>query len=84
MPAATLQPPVPLDRLPELLRRRGLAVALKRVQEAAAAGALPAWRDRGRYVVHEADLEMVEAYFRSHPSRPYRKRRATVARVEKE
>jgi hypothetical protein len=80
MPAAPLLPPVPIDRLPELLRRRGVDVSLKRVQEAAAAGALPVRRERGRYVVDEADLDAVEAYFRAHPARPYRKGAAALAR----
>jgi hypothetical protein len=81
MPAAPLLPPVPIDLLPELLRRRGVEVALKRVQEAAAAGALPIRREGGRYVVDEADLDAVEAYFRAHPARPYRKGAAALDRA---
>jgi hypothetical protein len=79
-PAASLLPPIGLDLLPDVLRRRGVVVALKRVQEAAAAGALPVRRQGGRHVVDEADLDAVEAYFRAHPARPYRKGAAALAR----
>ncbi len=72
-PAASLLPPIGLDLLPDVLRRRGVAVSLKRVQEAAAAGALPGRRQGGRHVIDEADLDAIEAYFRAHPARPYRR-----------
>jgi hypothetical protein len=61
--AAALLPPIGLDRVPDLLRRRGVAVALKRLQEVAAGGVIPVQqRIGGRYVVAEADLGAVEAY----------------------
>ena len=79
-PVLELLPPIALDRLPELLRRRGVEVALKRVQEAATAGAIPVRREGGRYVVAEADLAAVEAYFRAYPARPYRRGAGTAGR----
>lgn len=82
-PAAGLLPPIGIDLLPELLRRRGVAVALKRVQDAAGAGAIPVRREGGRYVVDEADLATVEAYFRAHPARPYRQGAAALATAGK-
>ena len=62
--AAPLLPPIALDLVPELLRRRGIEVARKRLQEAAAGGVVPIRREDGRYVVAGADLAAVEAYFR--------------------
>jgi hypothetical protein len=67
MPAAPLLPPVPLDLLPQLLRRRGVVASLKRVQQAVAAGALPGRREGGRWMIDEADLGEVERYFRDNP-----------------
>ena len=66
-PAANLSLPIGLDLLPDVLRRRGVEVARKRLQEVAAAGVIPARRDGGRYVVEEADLPEVERYFRANP-----------------
>ena len=74
-------PPVGLDLLPELLRQRGVAVALKRVQEAATAGAIPVRREGGRYVVAEADLPAVERYFRDNPRGTARGGAAGLARA---
>jgi hypothetical protein len=82
MPAPLL-PPIPLDLLPELLRRRGVTVSDSYVAKAAAAGALPVWREGGRHFVDQADLETVEAYFRAHPARPYHKGAAALDRVRK-
>jgi hypothetical protein len=65
--AAPLLPPIALDLVPELLRRRGIVVARKRLQEVAAGGVVPIRREGGRYVVAEADLPAVEAYFRENP-----------------
>jgi hypothetical protein len=64
---ANLSLPIGLDVLPDLLRRRGVEVARKRLQEAAAGGVIPVQRVSGRYVVAEADLPAVEAYFRENP-----------------
>jgi len=66
-PAADLSPPIGLDVLPDLLRRRGVEVARKRLQEAAAGGVIPARPEGGRYLVAEADLPVVEAFFRANP-----------------
>jgi hypothetical protein len=44
---------------------------------------VPVRRERGRYVVDETDLGKVEAYFRTHPSRPYRKGTAALDRARK-
>ena len=65
--AADLSLPIGLDLLPDLLRRRGVEVALKRVREAAAGGVISVRREGRRYVVEEADLPEVEAYFRANP-----------------
>jgi hypothetical protein len=77
--AAGLSPPVTLDVALELLRRRGIGVARKRLQEAAAAGAVPSRLQGGRRLVDEADLDTIAAYFRAHPSRPYRKGTSALA-----
>ena len=79
--AAALLPPIGLDLVSELLRRRGVAVALKRVQEAAAAGVVPIRREGGRYVVAEADLPAVERYFRANPRGTARGGAAGLARA---
>ena len=74
-------PPVPLYRLPELLRRRGVDVALRRIQDAAAGGVIPARMVGGRYVVAEADLPAVERYFRANPRGTARGGAAGLART---
>ena len=66
--AAALSPPVTLDVALELLRRRGVGVARKRLQQAAAAGAVPSRLERGRRLVDEADLDALAAYFRDNPA----------------
>ena len=80
-PAPGLLPPIPLARMPELLRQRGVDVALKRVQEAAAGGVIPARMVGGRYVLAEADLSAVEAYFRANPRGTARGGAAGLARA---
>ena len=79
--AAALLPPIGLDLVPDLLRRRGVAVALKRLQEVAAGGVIPVQRISGRYVVAEADLGAVEAYFRANPRGTTRGGAAALARA---
>ena len=76
-----LLPPIGLDLVPELLRRRGVAIALKRLQEVAAGGVIPAQRVSGRYVVAEADLGAIEAYFRANPRGTTRGGAAALARA---
>ncbi len=80
-PAADLSLPIGLDVLPDLLRRRGVEVARKRLQEAAAGGVIPARREGGRYVVAEADLPAVERYFRANPRGTARGGAAALARA---
>ena len=65
--------PIPLDLVPELLRRRGVEVSARRLQEAVSAGAVPSRLEGGRRLVDEADLDAVEAYFRANPARSYRR-----------
>jgi hypothetical protein len=65
--------PIPLDLVPELLRRRGVEVSARRLQEAVSAGAVPSRLEGGRRLVDEADLGAFEAYFRAYPARPYRR-----------
>jgi hypothetical protein len=80
-PASELLPPIPLARVPEALRRRGVEVARKRLQEAAAGGVIPARMVGGRYVVAEADLPAVERYFRANPRGTARGGAAGLARA---
>jgi len=75
--------PIPLDLVPELLGRRGVRVARKRLQEVAAGGLLPIRREGGRYVVHETDLPAVERYFRDNPRGTARGGAAALARAGK-
>ena len=79
--AVPLLPLVALDRLPELLRRRGVDVALRRIQDAAAGGVIPVRRVGGRYAVAEADLPAVERYFRDNPRGTARGGAAALARA---
>ena len=78
---ADLSLPIGLDLVPELLGRRGVRVARKRLQEVAAGGLLPIRREGGRYVVREADLPAVEAYFRENPRGTARGGAAGLARA---
>ena len=79
--AADLSLPIGLDLVPDLLRGRGVQVARKRLQEAAAGGVIPVRRVSGRYVVDEADLPAVEAFFRANPSGTNRGGAAALARA---
>ncbi len=79
-PAAVPSLPVPLDAVPAQLARRGVRVSMKRLQEAAVAGAIPSRLGGGRRLVDEADLDTVEAYFRAYPARPYRRGAGTAGR----
>ena len=78
-PAAVPSLPVPLDAVPAQLARRGVQVSMKRLQEAATAGAIPSRLQGGRRLVDEADLDTIAAYFRAHPSRAYRKGASALA-----
>ena len=78
---ADLSLPIGLDFVPELLGRRGVRVARKRLQEVAAGGLLPIRREGGRYVIHEADLPAVERYFRDNPRGTARGGAAALARA---
>ena len=78
---ADLSLPIGLDFVPELLGRRGVQVARKRLQEVAAGGLLPIRREGGRYVIHEADLPAVERYFRDNPRGTARGGAAALARA---
>ena len=71
-PAPSLLPPIGIDRVPELLRRRGVGVSVERLREAAVASHIPARRQGQRWVVDEDDLDAVAAYFRDHPAPAYR------------
>jgi hypothetical protein len=52
-PAPSLLPLMGLDRVRELLRLRGVGVAVERLREAAAANRIPARRQGQRWVVDE-------------------------------
>ena len=62
--------PIPLDLVPAALARRGVRVSRKRLQAAAAVGAIPSRKEHHRRMVDEADLDAIAAYFRDHPARP--------------
>ena len=66
-PAPSLLPPIGIDRVPELLRRRGVGVSVERLREAAVASHIPARRQGHRWVVDEADLDVIAAHFRDRP-----------------
>jgi hypothetical protein len=85
-----IMPPIRLELVPALLRRRGgRTVSLDRLREAAAAGWIPATRRAGEkgypaggWWVAEADLDAIEAYFRGADEAPalpaYRQRAGAV------
>lgn len=56
--------PIAVKLVPGLLRARGVAAGLKELTEALALGAVPGRKERGRWLLSEADLDAVERYFR--------------------
>src|SRR3954447_12067980 len=57
--------PIAVKLVPGLLRARGVAAGLKELTEALAPlGAVPGTRERGRWLLSEADLNAAERYFR--------------------
>ena len=56
--------PIAVKLVPALLRARGVAAGLKELTEALALGAVPGRRERGRWLLSEADLDAAERYFR--------------------
>ena len=56
--------PIAVKLVPALLRARGVAAGLKELTEALALGAVPGTRERGRWLLSEADLDAAERYFR--------------------
>ena len=56
--------PIAAKLVPGLLRARGVAAGLKELTEALALGAVPGRKERGRWLLSEADLDAAERYFR--------------------
>jgi hypothetical protein len=56
--------PIAVKLAPGRLRARGVAAGLKELTEALALGAVPGTRERGRWLLSEADLDAAERYFR--------------------
>jgi hypothetical protein len=81
--APSLLPPIGLERVPELLRRRGVGVSVDRLREAAVAGRVLARRQGQRWVVDEDDLDAIAAYFRDHPAPLHRQGAAARAQAGK-
>jgi hypothetical protein len=61
--------PIAVKLVPDLLRARGVAAGLKELTEALALGAVPGRRERGRWLLSEADLDAAEHYFRGRAAR---------------
>ena len=61
--------PIAVKLVPALLRARGVAAGLKELTEALALGAVPGRRERGRWLLSEADLDAAERYFRERAAR---------------
>src|SRR4051812_3351921 len=61
--------PIAVRLVPGLLRARGVAAGLKELTEALALGAVPGRRERGRWLLSEADLDAAERYFRERAAR---------------
>jgi hypothetical protein len=76
---ATPLVPIPLDLVPAALARRGVRVSMKRFHERAAAGVIPSRLEGRRRLVDEADLDVIAAYFRDNPARPYRRGAGALA-----
>ena len=79
----SLLPPIGLERVPELLRRRGVGVSVERLRVAAVAGYVPAQRQGHRWVVDEDDLDVIATYFRDRPALSHRQGAAARARAGK-
>ena len=56
--------PIAVKLVPGLLRARGAAAGLKELTAALTLGAVPGRRERGRWLLSEADLDAAERYFR--------------------
>ena len=56
--------PIAAKLVPGLLRARGVAAGLKELTGALALGAVPGRKERGRWLLSEADLDAAERYFR--------------------
>ena len=82
-PAPSLLPLMGLDRVRELLRLRGVGVAVERLREAAAANHIPARRHGHRWMVDEADLDVIAAHFRDRPGLSHCQGAAARARAGK-
>ena len=80
-PAADLAPPIALELVPDLLRRRGIDVTRKRVQRAATAGLIPVRKEGYRHLLDPADLGEVERFFRDNPRGTARGGAAGLARA---
>ena len=65
----TTMTPIAARLVPDLLRARGVAAGLKELTEALALGAVPGRRERGRWLLSEADLDAAERYFRERVAR---------------
>ena len=61
--------PIAVRLVPDLLRARGVAAGLKELTAALALGAVPGRRERGRWLLSEADLDAAERYFRERTAR---------------
>src|SRR4051794_21976105 len=61
--------PIAARLVPDLLRARGVAAGLKELTDALALGAVPGTRERGRWLLSEADLDVAERYFRARAAR---------------
>ena len=61
--------PIAARLVPGLLRARGVAAGLKELAEALALGAVPGRKERGRWLLSEADLDAAERYFRERAAR---------------
>ena len=61
--------PIAVRLVPDLLRARGVAAGLKELTAALALGAVPGRRERGRWLLSEADLDAAERYFRERAGR---------------
>src|SRR3982751_1236295 len=65
--------PIAVKLVPDLLRARGVAAGLKELTAALALGTIPGTRDRGRWLLSEADLDAAERYFRERAASGARK-----------
>jgi len=74
--------PIAVKLVPGLLRARGVAAGLKELTEALALGAVPGTRERGRWLLSEADLDAAERHFRERAAKgAWRRGAAALART---